>query len=326
MGLVEMFLGKENPFSQYVADNRNKIHGAFAGLGQGANVSAGMGSAALGAQRGGFVDDVATQQRAEEEKRIGQINQTAQFLRAKGAEDLAAAVEGGMTSGADAFNQWYQQANAPVEQIKPIEVNGQLVNPMTGEVLGDYRDPQASGPSLSGMPSNYQEYVLSTQDPGYADFRTNAPAAAKPPTEAERKASALTTVTQQDAALLFGNGTPEQPGIFEALGNGWDQTKSFGAFGINPLAGTASSDFKVAKDAISNITQSYLYAMSGATAPPEEVRKISEQVTPQPLDSPDQKRWKRERLLAMYQAIEGAQGNAAPSGNGGDGWEVVGVQ
>lgn len=115
MGLAELFLGKENPFSQYVAENKNTVRGAFAGLGQGTNFSAGMGNAAMGAQRGAIADDVASAERAAEEERKAQINMTAQFLREKGAEDLAMAVEGGMTSGADAFNSWYQQQNATAD-------------------------------------------------------------------------------------------------------------------------------------------------------------------------------------------------------------------
>lgn len=112
MGLADFILGKENPFSQYVADNRQTVKGAFAGFGQGPSFSAGLGNAAMGAQRGALLDDVTRSDTEAEKQRAAQINQTAQFLRAKGAEDLAAAVEGGMTSGADAFNSWYQQSTA----------------------------------------------------------------------------------------------------------------------------------------------------------------------------------------------------------------------
>lgn len=33
------------------------------------------------------------------------------------------------------------------EQVKPIEINGQLVNPQTGEVMGDYRTPETPTPT-----------------------------------------------------------------------------------------------------------------------------------------------------------------------------------
>lgn len=204
--------------------------------------------------------------------------------------------------------------------VKPMEINGQLVDPTTGEVMGDYRDPNAG---LPPAPSGYQwaNGGLSFIPGGPADPAT---AAMKPPTEAERKSEALTTVTQQDAALLFGDGATN-PGVFDALGNWGDAALQVGVNGVAPLAGFASSDYKVAKDAISNIAQSYLYQMSGAAAPAEEVRKISEQVTPGPLDTPQQKAAKRARLQAMYEAISGAGGGAAQGGSG-DGWEVIGVQ
>lgn len=112
MGIASWALGADNPFSQYVADNRQTVKGAFAGFGQGTNFGAGLGNAAMGAQRGALLDDVTRADTEAEKQRVAQINQTAAFLREKGAEDLAAAVEGGMTTGADAFNQWYQQANA----------------------------------------------------------------------------------------------------------------------------------------------------------------------------------------------------------------------
>lgn len=260
--------------------------------------------------------DAYAKQEAEEAKRQETINQTAEFLREKGYTDLLAGVEsGGMDMGAawtEALRRGQPQAAKP-----PIEVGGVLVDPVTLQPVFDSRQPEKPPAPPSGYkwnPDGTQSYVPGgPADPAFAT--------PKAPTEAERKAGALTTVTQKDAALLFGDGT--NPGIFDALGGTVDQSLQAGAFGLNPLAGLASSDYKVAKDAISNITQSYLYAMSGATAPPEEVRKISEQVTPQPLDSPEQKKAKRDRLLAMYQAIEGAQGNAAP---GDGGWEVIGVQ
>lgn len=313
------FLPADNPISQWVAPRRNSLLGFGAGM-----LSNNWGDIGKSTMQGMALDREYAMEAEEQAKAEEQTNVTRSWLEQQGFTDLVPLVDAGQAGLAygEALKRM-QPGYGATEAIKPIEVNGQLVNPMTGEVLGDYRDPQATTPSLSGMPSDYQQYVLSTQDPGYAEFRTNAPVAPKAPTEAERKAMALTTVTQQDAALLFGDGT--NPGIFDALGGTVDQSLQIGGFGINPLAGLASSDYKVAKDAISNITQSYLYAMSGATAPPEEVKKISEQVTPQPLDSPEQKAWKRERLLAMYRAIEGAQGNAAP-GAVGDGWEVIGVQ
>jgi len=116
------------------------------GLTKGTNFGNALGAATqrsqdLQPQRDAF----ATQQKAETD-RLAQINQTAQFLRSKGAEDLAAAVEGGMTTGADAFNQWYQQSTAQ--------------------------------PNLTADMQNYQ---FAQENPGFADFIGGGQGAATPP-------------------------------------------------------------------------------------------------------------------------------------------------
>lgn len=47
-----------------------------------------------------------------------------------------------------------QQAMTP-EPVKPISINGQLVNPMTGEVLGDYRDEASASGTEYGLQPQY---------------------------------------------------------------------------------------------------------------------------------------------------------------------------
>lgn len=314
-----------NPLYDALSSRRNALIGLGAGIASGDNWNEGIGQGLQLAADGAVRDDAYALLQEEKAAEQETLNKTTEWLRQNGHANLLAAVESGAITPGDAW----AQALAPASGgPSPIEINGQLVDPMTGQVIGDYRDPQ-TGPNLSGLPSEYQTYLLSQQDPGFAQFRMSQSAAPKPPTEAERKAAALTTVTEKDASLLFGDGTTDKPGIFDALGGTVDQSLQVGGFGVNPLAGFASSDYKVATDAISNITQSYLYAMSGATAPPEEVKKIALQVTPQPFDSPAQKKAKRDRLLAMYQAIEGAQGNAAPGGqwvDAGNGVRVREIQ
>ncbi len=262
------------------------------------------------AQRGAQLQPYRDQQFATEQglaKEAEQTNMTKEWLRSRGRDDLIPLVDAGQGMFA------LQQATAKPEGMDPFTLSpGQVRYGPNGEIIAQ------GGPETTAAPSGYTWAA-----PGQLTYIPGGPndpamAANKPPGEAERKAGALTTVTRQDAERLFGDGTAANPGIFEALGNTGDQMLQVGGFGINPLAGLASSDYKVAKDSISNIAQSYLYAMSGATAPPDEVRKITEQVTPMPLDSPAQKLAKRERLMAMYAAIEGAQGNAArPPQNGG---------
>ena len=136
MGLAELFLGKENPISQYVADNRNTLRGAFAGLGQGANFSEGLGTAALGAQRGAIADDAFAVQQEAEAKRLDSLNKTAEFLRSKGYEDLLAGVEsGGMDMGA-AWTEALRRGQPTTPTADWAKLNdGTLFNQRTGETM-----------------------------------------------------------------------------------------------------------------------------------------------------------------------------------------------
>lgn len=304
-------LPPDNPLSQWVAPRRNALLGFGAGM-----LSSNMGDIGKSTMQGMALDRDYAMEAEDKAKEEQSKNATMEWLQSQGYTDLVQMAEATGDIGA-AWSEALQRGR-PAAPKPPIEVGGVLVDPVTFQPVFDSRQPEKP----PAAPAGYQWVeggALAPIPGGPAAVQSN-----KPPTESERKATALTTVTQQDAALLFGDGSDANPGIFDALGGTLDQSLQAGGFGFTPLAGLASSDYKVAKDAISNITQSYLYAMSGATAPPEEVKKISEQVTPQPLDSPEQKRWKRERLLAMYQAIEGAQGNAAS--NSSDGWEFIGVQ
>lgn len=108
--LGELFGWGGNPFYDAFSSNRNMLSGAL--LGASANAGDPWAGAAAGAARGGAADDAFAQQQEAEAERVQQINQTAAYLREQGAKDLAAAVEGGMMSGGDAFSTWYQQANA----------------------------------------------------------------------------------------------------------------------------------------------------------------------------------------------------------------------
>lgn len=151
MGLAELFLGKENPFSQYVADNSGKIHGAFAGLGQGTDFSSGMGQAALGAQRGGLLDDVSRQQRAAENKLTEQGNATRTWLEQQGFTDLVPLVDAGQadiayTEALKRKQPGYGQSAASADWSKLND--GTLFNQRTGETM------QVAGGAQPEIPMN----------------------------------------------------------------------------------------------------------------------------------------------------------------------------
>jgi hypothetical protein len=302
MGIADQ-MGWSNPFTQFVGQNRNTLMGFGAGLAGGRTLGQGIAAGLEGVQRGAVMDDLAQQQRAEEEKRVAQINATAEFLRSKGAEDLAMAVENGMTTGADAFNSWYQQANAPDEQVRPIEINGQLVNPVTGEVLGDYRDPQSG---FGNAPAGYQWNPDGTQSfipGGPADPSTQAKT-----TEAQRRNQQLASVIQPELQSVERN--------WDALADGGNQT-----WGSNPVtAGLTSPEYQQARNSLAVIAQSYLYSVSGAAATDAEVQKIVDSVTPKPFESPQSIAAKKARIQQMADAVIQAGGGGpamAPAVPGG---------
>lgn len=300
MGIANA-LGWDNPFTQFVGNNRSTLMGLGAGIAGGRNFGDGLASGLAMAAQGKQADEAALAQKRAEEQRQSQINATAAFLRSKGAEDLAMAVEGGMTTGADAFNQWYAQANAPAETVRPIEVNGQLVNPITGEVIGDYRDPQAG---LGNAPAGYQWNPDGTQSyipGGPADPSTQAKT-----TEAQRRNQQLASVIQPELQSVERN--------WDALADGGNQT-----WGSNPVtAGMASPEYQQARNSLNVIAQSYLYSVSGAAATDAEVQKIVDSVTPKPFESPQSIAAKKARIQQMADAvIQAGGGVSAPTTSAG---------
>lgn len=104
--------------------------------------------------RGSFADpniSAMAQSRMDRRQEQEQVNQTAEWLRQNGREDLAAAIEGGMIDGSQAFGM--MQPKGP----DIIEVNGQLVDKNTGQVMGDYRTPE--GPDQTAAMQNYQAMI-----------------------------------------------------------------------------------------------------------------------------------------------------------------------
>jgi hypothetical protein len=147
MGVLEMLLGKDNPAAQWAAQNRGWTSALGAGLGSGSTFSEGLANAAANGPVGQRVDDAYRVAEEEKAARAAQINQTAEYLR-NTFPDLAEAVNAGMPLDS-AWNEAMKRSQPGYGQadgMKPMEINGQLVDPMTGKVLGDYRtDPTAKG-------------------------------------------------------------------------------------------------------------------------------------------------------------------------------------
>lgn len=127
-------------------DTKRKTYG---NLGEAIKASASDGSIwdtvamGLNTMRGQFADPNITAQaqgRMENRESERVANATAEWLRQNGRDDLANAIEGGMINGAQAFEMMQPQG------VDAIEINGQLVDRATGQVVGDYRTPEADKP------------------------------------------------------------------------------------------------------------------------------------------------------------------------------------
>jgi hypothetical protein len=82
------------------------------------------------------------QDRQQERETTQRLNQTIAYLESIGRGDLAA------LAAIDAGAALQQSARQP-ETVQPIEINGQLVDPITGAVIGDYRTPEAVTPGYT---------------------------------------------------------------------------------------------------------------------------------------------------------------------------------
>jgi hypothetical protein len=107
MGILSALLGKDNPASMYVADNRNWLRTVGSGIASGTNLSQGLANAAIYGFQGQQLDD--TNRAAEEEKAQRQeaINQSAKDL-AK-FPDLMQAVASKAITPADAYSEAWRR-------------------------------------------------------------------------------------------------------------------------------------------------------------------------------------------------------------------------
>jgi hypothetical protein len=137
--LMPNVFGQTTPFSQYIDPRRNALMGAAAGLGS----TGGVGDMWRGAMQGMALDrDYAmdAEQKAQEE---ASKNATIEWLQSQGYGDLVQMAQATGDIGA-AWTEGLKRSQPKAAQA-PIEINGQLVDPVTYEVLGDFRDPQPTG-------------------------------------------------------------------------------------------------------------------------------------------------------------------------------------
>lgn len=300
MGLLDLALGKTNPFASYVDDNKNWISSLASGFGSGTNLASGLSNAVQLGPQGQRLDDAYAVTKKAEAERQKQINLTSQYLRSNPAfADLVPLVDAGQ--GGAALAEAFRRQSAGVKSDAPIEVNGQLVDPNTYKVLGDFRDPKDLQPSdAAKAPSGYQ---TDPTDPTKLSFIPGGPAdpsTAAKTTEATRRNQQLATVITPELAGLIGDG--KTPGTFDALADPGNQV--WNGLGVGNFL--ASPQYQQAQNSLKTIVASYLYSVSGATANPGEVQNQVDVLTPKPGESKESVAAKKQRLVQMVDAVKAA--------------------
>jgi len=125
--------------TDYTRPRSNTLLGLSAGL-----LSGNLANAPLYAMEGKKADDAYATAEKEKAAAAAQLNQTIEFLR-QTAPKYAEAVQAGVLSPGDAYTM-YVNDQKPQPGPQPIEINGQLVDPTTGQVIGDYRNQQGAAP------------------------------------------------------------------------------------------------------------------------------------------------------------------------------------
>lgn len=94
-------------------------------------------------------------ERRETRRGRQQGNRTAEWLSTQpGGSELAQAIMSGAMPASDALRMWHsnQKGTGPT---RGVAINGQLVNPVNGAVIGDYRTPGGEGGTEYGLTPQY---------------------------------------------------------------------------------------------------------------------------------------------------------------------------
>lgn len=320
-GLAEM-IGMPQ-VSKAIDPRRNMLLGLAAGLVGGPTWGQGLSNGFQLAAQGGALDQQAAEKLKAETKIAAQTDTLKNWLlNDRKRPDLVPLLDAGMSPG-EVFNQ---ALKPPGEAQNPYMNlgDGNLFNWQTGERLNN---PNALPPQPD-YPTSYDEHLLAQRDPAYA-ARLEAGKGGATLTDADVRAEKLASVVQGDKALLLGDGTNK--GIYDALSDPWSQIAGadvgVGGVGIGkPGYALTSADYQSAQNALTNIAQSYLYAISGQAAPAGEVAKIVQSVTPVLGESKTSVDNKKKRLASYIAAIETSKRDVQGGGMGGGEWTVLGVE
>lgn len=193
----------------------------------------------IAAERGAEMQPYRTQrrdlQRKEDERlRLAALN--AKYL--VGDPELQQMVASGALEFGPAYQMW-QQKRAEGAAPKPIEVNGQLVDPVSFDVLGDYRTPEE--PDQPNLPTGY------IPDPSVPGGMMPAPGS--PDDLKRREADSKRSQSAQQADMTIDN-------TMSAVDRALQQTSGLtagnvmGKSGAIPIVGQGAADLGATLDTI----------------------------------------------------------------------------
>lgn len=139
---MDLILGKDNSAAQWADQNTNWLGSVGAGLASRGNFADKLANIAALQPQGRAADATAQQ-------KLDATNQTAAFFHNNGRDDLAQLVTAGQAP--QAFAIWQADQAKSSKSNAPIEVNGQLVDPTSFQVLGDYRTPGGNQSARAGV-------------------------------------------------------------------------------------------------------------------------------------------------------------------------------
>lgn len=124
-----MFLGQDNPVSQWIEPRRSSL------LGLGGDMLSGFQNGTQGLQRGAMVDDANATRAKEEAQRLDIINRNAQWMRDQGRDDLAQLVEAGnMEEAFNMFSQSQQPGGGATMGLNPVWGTDAEGNPVLAQL------------------------------------------------------------------------------------------------------------------------------------------------------------------------------------------------
>lgn len=178
-----------------------------------------------------------------------QKNETVAWLSQQpGGEQFAQAIAAGFP--ADQAVAGWMQSQQPAAAVKPVEVNGQLVDPTTGAVIGDYRTQEAADQTAAMQ--NYGFLVANGMSPDEAmgrAFSNNQTTVNVGPNEGAFSAETGKLLAQEAGAIAEAGATAQRGlGLVSNLRAALDNAPQGAPGALASLAGRVGIKFEGSSD------------------------------------------------------------------------------